>query len=141
MKVTEIFDYKLLKFLLVGIVNTLFGAGLMFLLYNIFNCTYWMSSICNYIFGGILSFFLNKYFTFKSSKKSLKEVILFIATLILCYLIAYVFAKWAIYHIFVAQTEKIKGNIAMLCGMCIYTGLNYIFQRLIVFNTNSKGEK
>ena len=81
------FDKKLLKFLIVGVANTLVGAGLMFLLYNVFGCSYWISSACNYIVGGILSFFLNKFFTFQNKQKSAKQILFFIALLVVCYLI------------------------------------------------------
>ena len=33
-KLRSLFDIKMLKFLLVGVVNTLFGTTLMFVLYN-----------------------------------------------------------------------------------------------------------
>lgn len=129
----KIIDIKLLKFLLVGVVNTLVGAGIMFLLYNAFHCDYWFSSACNYIAGGICSFFLNKYFTFKNTKKSFKQVLLFILNLLICYFISYIAAKWIIYHIFVNKSETFKDNFSMLVGMCLYTVLNYISQRFIVF--------
>lgn len=129
----KIIDIKLLKFLLVGVVNTLVGAGIMFLLYNAFHCDYWFSSACNYIAGGICSFFLNKYFTFKNTKKSFKQVFLFILNLLICYFISYIAAKWIIYHIFVNKSETFKDNFSMLVGMCLYTVLNYISQRFIVF--------
>lgn len=56
-------DITTLKFLLVGVVNTIVGTGLMFLLYNVFSVSYWISSAANYIVGSIVSYFLNKYFT------------------------------------------------------------------------------
>ena len=58
----KFFDRTMLKFLLVGMVNTLVGAGTMFLLYNAANCSYWFASAANYAAGGVVSFFLNKYF-------------------------------------------------------------------------------
>ena len=58
-------ENTVLKFLLVGVVNTLIGTGTMFLLYNLAHCSYWVSSAANYVVGGIVSFFLNKYFTFR----------------------------------------------------------------------------
>ncbi|MDY4210358.1 MAG: GtrA family protein [Treponema sp.] len=134
----NLIDQKLFKFLAVGIVNTILGAGVMFLLYNVFEVSYWISSACNYIVGGIVSFFLNKSFTFKNHKKSLKQVVLFIITLAVCYFVAYIAAKKIIYFIFSTSPEKIKGNIALICGMCIYTGLNYIGQRLIVFSEENE---
>lgn len=138
----NLIDQKLLKFLAVGIINTIIGAGIMFLLYNIFEVSYWISSACNYVTGGIVSFFLNKFFTFKNNKRSFTQVVLFILTLVVCYFTAYIFAKKIIYFIFSASPEKIKGNIALVIGMCLYTGLNYIGQRLIVFpEKNKKSEK
>ena len=55
-------DKELFKFILVGIANTLFGTAIMFGMYNLLGCNYYVSSACNYIFGSILSYFLNKYF-------------------------------------------------------------------------------
>ena len=57
----KFFDPSMLRFLLVGVVNTLVGAGIMFLLYNLAGCSYWLSSAANYIVGGVVSYFLNKY--------------------------------------------------------------------------------
>lgn len=37
-------DEKLLRFFAVGVANTLVGAGLMFVLYNYFGASYWISS-------------------------------------------------------------------------------------------------
>ena len=62
----KFFDRTVPKFLLVGVANTIVGAGTMFLLYNLANCSYWLSSAANYIVGGTLSFFLNKYYTFQN---------------------------------------------------------------------------
>lgn len=135
------FDKKFLKFLLVGVINTLVGAGVMFLMFNLFHCSYWLSSVCNYIVGGIVSFILNKIFTFQNKKKSFLQFIFFVVNLMVCYVIAYVVAKYAIYAIFSFQTEQIKGNIAMAVGMVLYTGLNYIGQRFVVFAEKSSKVK
>lgn len=140
MHFSEIFDKILFKFLIVGILNTLVGAGIMFILYNVAKCSYWISSACNYIAGGILSYFLNKYFTFKNSRKSFSQIIIYILNLIVCYLIAYVFAKWAIYKIFSSYSTSFKDNTAMFTGMILYTGLNYLGQRFLVF-TNINPDK
>ena len=51
----KFFDPSMLRFLLVGVVNTLVGAGIMFLLYNLAGCSYWLSSAANYIVGGVVS--------------------------------------------------------------------------------------
>ena len=60
--------------------------------------------------------------------------------LAICYVLAYLIAKKAIYILFASQPENIRGNVAMLCGMCLYTLLNYIGQRLIVFAKKETNE-
>lgn len=133
----KLIDIKLLKFLLVGVINTIVGAGIMFLLYNLCHCNYWVSSACNYIAGGICSFFLNKYFTFQNKERNLRQIIEFILLLVICYLISYILAKFLIYYIFSHFDEKIKDNIAMLTGEVLYFVINYIGQRLVVFKNKN----
>lgn len=53
---SKIINNTLVKFLAVGVLNTIIGAGTMFLLYNLAHVSYWMSSAANYVVGGIVSF-------------------------------------------------------------------------------------
>jgi putative flippase GtrA len=48
-----------------GAVKTALGAAIMFALYNVAGCGYWVSSAMSYIAGTVLSFFLNKHFMFR----------------------------------------------------------------------------
>ena len=129
----KIFDKTLLKFLIAGFVNTIISESLMFVLYNIFGIGYWLSSAANYVVGGILSFFLNKYWTFNVKKWSLHMIVTFLATIVCSYFLAYRIAKTTIYFILSNYSEKIRDNIAMIAGMGLCTALNYTGQRLIVF--------
>ena len=131
--IKKFFDSTMLKFLGVGVINTLVGSGVMFLLYNLAGCSYWVSSAANYIVGGVVSFFLNKYFTFKNSERSFAQVIKFIACVALCYLVAYGAAKPFAEFLLSAQPVKLRENVALLSGMVIYTALNYIGQRFFAF--------
>lgn len=126
-------DITTLKFLLVGVVNTIVGTGLMFLLYNVFSVSYWISSATNYIVGSIVSYFLNKYFTFQNQEKSWKQVLVFALNITCCYLLAYGAAKPAVEYILSGAGEKVQGNVSMLVGMGLFLVLNYLGQRLIVF--------
>jgi hypothetical protein len=60
-------------------------------------------------------------------------VIAFIANIGVCYIAAYGIAKPAVNHFLKAAPQTIRENIALLAGMCLFTGLNYIGQRLVVF--------
>ena len=129
-----VIDIKTLKFLLVGIINTLVGTGIMYVLYNVFHVGYWISSAMNYIVGSVVSYFLNKYFTFNYKKKSKKTIVKFIVNISICYFVAYGIAKRMVYVLFIGFEGKVLDNIAMLCGMIIFVGLNYLGQRFFVFS-------
>jgi putative flippase GtrA len=133
MKIKSLFDKKFLKFLLVGFVNTLAGDGLMFILYNLAHWNYWLSSASNYIVGGVVSFFLNKYFTFRVAGWSFLMAAGFVVNTVVCYLIAYSVAKPAVNYFLKNISQGLRENIALFTGMCIYTALNYLGQRLAVF--------
>lgn len=129
----KIIDKTTIKFVLVGIINTAVGTAVMFVLYNLFCANYWFASAMNYVVGSIVSYFLNKYFTFQNSEKSFKQVIQFIVNITVCYLLAYGIAKPVVRFILSGCSVNIQENVAMLVGMCIFVGLNYVGQRFVVF--------
>ena len=129
----KIIQNTVLRFILVGVINTLVGTAIMFGLYNLAHCSYWVSSASNYILTSILSFFLNKFFTFQNKEKSIGQVVRFAVNIAVCYLLAYGIAKPCVYQIFSGYGTKIQDNIAMFAGMCLFVGLNYFGQRFVVF--------
>ncbi len=129
----KFFDISFLKFILVGIVNTLVGTGVMFAFYNIFHFGYWISSASNYIVGSIVSYFLNKYFTFRSKDNSTKSILRFIVNITICYIAAYGIAQPLVRLIFSSFSTTIQDNISMLAGMGLFIILNYVGQRFFVF--------
>ncbi|GHV85664.1 hypothetical protein AGMMS50230_12720 [Spirochaetia bacterium] len=131
--VTKLFDLTFFKFILVGIINTLVGTGIMLFLYNIAGFGYWQSSAASYIVGSFLSFFLNKYFTFRVQQWSAYMVFAFVFTIAVSYLLAYGIAKPVVYHVLSNHSQKFRDNTAMLAGMCLFTGLNYLGQRFVAF--------
>ena len=129
----KFFDPSMLRFLLVGVVNTLVGAGIMFLLYNLAGCSYWLSTAANYIVGGVVSYFLNKYYTFKNTERSWRQVLRFALNVAVCWLLAYGIAKPLALRLLAGFDEKLQTNAAMLAGLCLYTALNYLGQRFFAF--------
>lgn len=129
----KLLDKTFWKFLLVGIANTLFGSGVMFLCYNLLHWGYWPASAANYVCGSILSYFLNKYFTFQSREKGLGVVLRFVGNIVLCYLLAYGVAKPLASWVLSGAGETVRDNGAMLAGMCIFVALNYLGQRFFAF--------
>lgn len=126
-------DPSFFRFLIVGIINTLVGTSIMFIAYNLFHLSYWVSSFLNYFFGSILSYFLNKYFTFKQKDQSFKEVILFVINIVVCYVIAYYIAAKVVSSLLANYSTSIIDNISLIVGMILFVLLNYFGQRFFVF--------
>lgn len=126
-------DRTFFRFVLVGIINTLFGTAIMFVFYNVLHLSYWLSSASNYFFGSILSYFLNKYYTFRYSERSVRVVVRFVLNIAVCYLIAYGAAKPIVAAVLSAAPLAVRDNVAMLAGMCLFVALNYLGQRFFAF--------
>lgn len=138
---SKFFDRTFWKFILVGVANTIFGTAIMFTFYNVFHFSYWISSASNYFFCSILSYMLNRMFTFRSEETTTKTLPRFVINISLCYLLAYGIAKPLVSHILLGFSQNAQENIAMLVGMCLFVGLNYIGQRFFVFNGNHNSEQ
>lgn len=127
------FDITFFKFILVGIVNTVVGTAVMFIAYNVFHLSYWVSSAANYVVGSVCSYFLNKYFTFQNREKSPVILLKFVANITVCYLIAYGGAKKLILLLLSGFSKEWQDNVAMVCGMGLFVILNYFGQRFFAF--------
>ena len=138
-KLLSLFDAKLWKFLFVGVLNTLVGNGLMFLLYNWAGLGYWASTAISYALASVMSYFLNRYFTFKYKGSGIGVIVRFALNIVVCYLLAYGLAKPLVLHLLAGQSQSIQENVAMLVGMCLYTALNYLGQRFFAFKVKRTG--
>lgn len=131
--IRKLFDITFWKFILVGIVNTLVGTAVMFGCYNLLHFSYWVSSAANYVVGSVVSYFLNKNFTFRNKSKDPMVLVRFVVNITVCYLLAYGIAKSLVRRILSGSSVRIQENGAMLVGMCLFVGLNYLGQRFFAF--------
>ena len=140
------FDIKFLKFILVGIINTIVGMGLQFVFYNCFgwdkfNWGVLLATFLGNFIGSVVSYFLNKYFTFKNKEKGWKPVARFALNILVCYVIAYVIVSPIVSLIctnigitmFGWSVAKFAGNVSMAIGACAFVASNYIGQRFFAF--------
>jgi len=142
-KLKQFFDPTFFRFIIVGVINTLVGYGVMFGLYNLAglhamgDAGYWISSAANYVIGSIVSFFLNKHFTFRNQEKGSGVVIRFIVNISVCYLLAYGLAKPAVSWMLggFGFSAQLQGNLTMLAGSGLFVILNYLGQRFFAFKT------
>ena len=130
-----------LRFLLVGVGNTLLSMILMFLLEGL---GYWPSTAIAYVAGATMSFFLNRYFTFHSEEDFWRSLGKFIVNVVVCYVVGYGLAKLLVpipeepyYAIPVIWYER----ASKLLGMCLYTLLNYFGQRFFAFRKRKEKKR
>ena len=153
----KIFDPTLFRFLLVGVVNTLVGYGVMFGLYNLAGLHlwgdpgYWISSAANYLVGSVVSFFLNKHFTFRNQERGAGAVLRFVLNITVCWLLAYGLAQPIMAHVLAglakpamgallsgtALSPQLQGNLTMLAGSGLFVLLNYFGQRFFAFRSRT----
>ncbi len=131
---SSFFDATFLKFMLVGVINTLVGTAVMFFCFNVLAWSYWISSAMNYIVGSIVSYLLNKKYTFQHKGHDWNTVWKFIVNVTICYVLAYGFAKPLVTGMLSGVTANIQGNIALFVGMVLFVGFNYIGQRFWAFS-------
>ena len=78
-----------------------------------------------------MSFLLNKYFTFQNKQKNISQVLWFCVNLAVCYGLAYGVARSMISWLCSSMGVSKQDNISLMAGMCLYTILNYLGQRII----------
>lgn len=137
----NLLDSSFIRFLIVGIINTLVGTAVMFGLYNLAGLHrwgelgYWLSTVGNYTVGSVVSFFLNKHFTFRNTEKGGGVVVRFVVNIAVCMVLAYGIAQKAVEAVLASSflSEQLRGNISMLAGMGLFVVLNYFGQRFFAF--------
>ena len=128
----RLFDVSMLKFLLVGVGNTLLSTVIMFALEGL---GYWPSTAIAYVAGAVLSFFLNRRFTFHSEETLGRSAVKFALNVAVCYVLGYglarglmgILAPWS------PLSPLWWERLSKLVGMGLYTVLNYFGQRFFAF--------
>lgn len=142
-KLFSLLDVKFLKFVLVGVINTAVDYGLFLILRGICPDTpLWLHWIVVTAIpcavASVLSYFLNKCFTFKNTDKGWKPVFRFAANIAACYMIAYGIAipimEWAL----TAMHDGWADNITKVVGMVLFSCCNYVGQRMFAFRNRKK---
>lgn len=129
-------NHSFIRFLLVGVINTIVGLSAMYLFLHGFSLSYWASTFIGNIIGACVSYFFNRTFTFKSSTAVGKSMFRFTIVILACYFISYYIGEKIALYLF-SQLEflgkKYAQDAAVLFGTGIYTITNYLGQRLFVF--------
>lgn len=129
--------FTFVRFLMVGLINTMVGLSVMYLLLHGFGLSYWISTFLGNSVGACISFFLNRRFTFKSDISVLTGLFRFITVILISYFISYSLGESLVQSLLnnnVTFISKGKTDLAVLISTFLYTLLNYLSQKLFVFH-------
>lgn len=124
------------RFILVGIINTLVGLSIILIFLHVLGLPYYISTSTGNCIGALVSFLLNKSFTFHSKKSVQQSAPLFIVVITVSYLSAYSIGDYfgsEIGHVHLSLLSLGRDNIAVLIGTGLYTIFNYFGQKYFVF--------
>ncbi|WP_042461966.1 GtrA family protein [Neobacillus dielmonensis] len=128
--------YTFIRFIMVGVANTLIGLSVMFLFYHLLGLSYWTATFLGNSIGACISYCLNRSFTFKSKSSVSKSLVRFAGVILFCYFAAFYMGKHAVHlvlgHIPIVPAA-ISTDVAILVSTCLYTILNYFLQKWLVF--------
>jgi putative flippase GtrA len=122
-----------IRFLFVGMINTLISAVVIFLLMTLLGQGYWTSTFIGNSVGIISSFLLNRSFTFASKITIKKGVFPFLMVVFLSYCFSYSLSHFSASFLWKTDRGINQEQFAVLLGMILYSMTNYIGQKRFVF--------
>jgi putative flippase GtrA len=112
----------------------------MYVLLHIFH-HYWAATFLGNAAGAVVSYVLNRIFTFKSGVHLSTSILRFILVIGVCYGLSYYiglqFSSWLL-HQLPAAVRPFKKDVGILIGTGLYTLLNYTGQKYFVFNAKKE---
>lgn len=123
---------QLIRFGLVGVLNSLIGLGVFSLCFYVLHVGATLSNVIAYAIGLINSFICNRAWTFKSNGHVGYEMFMFLVVFAVSYA-----AQYAVFIILKSRFD-LEAILAFFAGMCVYTGCNFIGNKIFTFKKSSK---
>jgi len=121
------------RFLLVGVANTALGYAVIFACMYLVGLSPELSNVAGYVVGLLVSYFLNRHFTFRSAQRRSTEFVRFA----LVFLTAYS-ANLAVLIVLVRALAVHAGLSQVIAGI-IYIGTAYLLNKRYVFRSSEAG--
>lgn len=120
------YDISLLKYLCVGIVNSILGYAIIFILIYV-GVIAEISNFLGYFIAIFVSFYLNKYFTFNNGVKNKLQILKFMFSMVISYILNLIVMSFS-YRII-----EINVYISQILGGFVYTFTGYLLSKNWVF--------
>jgi len=137
---------QLLKYGVIGVLNTLITLVTFYLLNTKLGLPYGISNVTGYVLGVINSFLWNRNWVFKTKNDIKRELLLFVCGFLIC-LALQLCVSWILLEglgwknmrddiIPFFPMEKAGQNIVMILAMVFYTLANYAYNRFVTFRVD-----
>ena len=141
---------QLLKYGVIGVLNTLITLVTFYLLNTKLGLSYGISNVTGYILGVINSFLWNRNWVFKTKNNLRRELLLFVCGFLMC-LALQLCVSWILLEgmgwkslpdniIPFFPMQKAGQNIVMVLAMVVYTLANYVYNRCVTFRVHSSSD-
>ncbi|OHD73867.1 MAG: hypothetical protein A2177_14350 [Spirochaetes bacterium RBG_13_68_11] len=123
---------EMVRYGLVGLVNTAVGLSVIYVAMQVLHWHYAVANVVGYCLGLAISFFLNKRFTFRSSRAiTPREPLLF---LLVCGA-SYAIQMGAL--VVCVEVLRVDGFSAQVLAMAVYAAVGYAGNKLITFRVRA----
>lgn len=120
--------WQLIRFGIVGVINTLITLIVIYVLQELLHVKYTVANLVGYIAGVINSFFWSKLWVFKKLNSNfMREAVLFLVSFGICYGIQFVAL------LILVETLHMADTWAQLVSMVVYTLCNFAMNKCITF--------
>ena len=134
-------SYKLFRFVLVGISNTLVDLGILNLLVYFWGTvhvySYSLYKSISFVFALLNSYFLNRYFTFQYRESNKKSFVLFLIFSVFAFVVNVIFSSFVFYILSKYNTFYLNGfslvTLPAILGSIVSFLVNYLSYNYIVF--------
>ena len=116
-----------LRFILVGIANTLLGLSIIFAAKGLAELDDFVSNLLGYSFGLLLSFFFNRKWTFRHNGRIFPTAKRFL----IAFLLSYIANLMTVYGL--RDSAGLNSYLAQAIGVIPYTMIFYLASRYYVF--------
>lgn len=131
LQVNDHLNWQLIRFLLVGVANTLFGLSVIYLCMWLVGMEAVAANLTGYVCGFILSFTLHRNWSFRHRGRTLPALLRFLLVILIAYQINLLTVLTAI------DVLAINSYIAQAMGILPYTLFTYLGSRFFAFSSRN----
>jgi putative flippase GtrA len=121
-------NLQIIKFLMVGIISTIFNYSCFFFLFRFFGLNFLLASTIGYMIGLLFGYSLNRAWTFQSDINSFAQKFRYLCTYLFSLVVGLIFLQ------ILVKNYSLASEIANMYVILITTLLNFIGTKFWVFS-------